>query len=46
MTYTLQKADGRLFAVYQTIYSEADKDMWYDWDRRLNDTLGEERLDS
>jgi hypothetical protein len=32
------RADINLFAVYQTMYSNADIEMWYDWDRRLGDT--------
>ena len=32
------KTDKDLFAVYQTIYSDADIEMWYDWNARLNDT--------
>lgn len=34
----LVQADIDLFAVYQTMYSNADIEMWYDWDRRLRDT--------
>lgn len=34
----LVKADRDLFAVYQTMYSNADIEMWYDWNRRLKDT--------
>lgn len=36
--YQFIKADKDLFAVYQTIYSQADMEMWYDWSARLNDT--------
>ncbi len=36
--FSLARADKALFAVYQTIYSNADIEMWYDWDRRLGDT--------
>jgi ribosomal protein S18 acetylase RimI-like enzyme len=32
------KADKDLFSVYQTIYSNADLEMWYDWNLRLQDT--------
>jgi GNAT superfamily N-acetyltransferase len=32
------RADINLFAIYQTMYSNADIEMWYDWDRRLKDT--------
>lgn len=38
MNYTLEQADKDLFAVYQTIYSNADIEMWYDWNKRLEDT--------
>ncbi len=38
MDFSLALADKDLFAVYQTIYSNADIEMWYDWNRRLNDT--------
>jgi len=34
----LIRADKNLFAIYQTMYSNADIEIWYDWDRRLNDT--------
>ena len=37
-SYTFEKADKDLFAVYQTIYSDADIEMWYDWNARLKDT--------
>jgi len=37
-SYTFTKADKELFAVYQTIYSQSDVEMWYDWNARLNDT--------
>ncbi len=36
--YQFIKADKNLFAVYQTIYSEADIEMWFSWNDRLNDT--------
>jgi len=36
--YTFEKADKDLFAVYQTIYSQADVEMWFSWEARLNDT--------
>lgn len=32
------KADKHKFAVFQTIYANADYNMWYDWERRLDDT--------
>ena len=38
MGFSLEQADKNLFAVYQTMYSKADIEMWYDWNRRLNDT--------
>jgi ribosomal protein S18 acetylase RimI-like enzyme len=38
MEISLVKADMSLFAIYQTMYSNADIEMWYDWDERLNDT--------
>ena len=38
--YTFAKADNDLFAVYQTIYSQADIEMWFSWEHRLNDTKG------
>lgn len=38
MKMTLEKADKDLFAVYQTMYSRADIEMWYDWKDRLDDT--------
>jgi len=34
----LVQADKNHFAVYHTMYSNADIEMWNDWDRRLNDT--------
>lgn len=37
-SYQYIKAEKDLFAVYQTIYSQADIEMWYDWNARLNDT--------
>jgi ribosomal protein S18 acetylase RimI-like enzyme len=36
--YTFENADKGLFAVYQTLYSGADIEMWFDWNARLNDT--------
>lgn len=36
--FSLVRADKELFAVYQTICSGADIEMWFDWDRRLKDT--------
>jgi hypothetical protein len=38
MNVDLVQADINLFAVYQTMYSNADIEMWYDWNRRLEDT--------
>lgn len=38
MNSLLVQADKNLFSIYQTIYSNADIEMWYDWNRRLNDT--------
>jgi GNAT superfamily N-acetyltransferase len=38
LNFSLLQADKDLFAVYQTIYSNADIEMWYDWNRRLGDT--------
>ena len=38
MDFSLVLADKDLFAVYQTMYSKADIEMWYDWNRRLDDT--------
>lgn len=32
------KADKDKFAIFQTIYANADYNMWYDWERRLDDT--------
>ena len=34
----LIKADKDVFAVYQTIYSNADTELHFDWNKRLNDT--------
>lgn len=34
----IKRADKAFFAVYQTVYSGADIEMWYDWKARLNDT--------
>ncbi|WP_152399151.1 GNAT family N-acetyltransferase [Paenibacillus cellulositrophicus] len=36
--YRLKQAEQELFAVYQVIYSDADIEMWYDWNSRLDDT--------
>lgn len=36
--YKLEQADKELFAVYQVLYADADIEMWYDWNTRLNDT--------
>lgn len=38
MEYRFERADKDLFAVYQTIYSGADIEMWFSWKDRLNDT--------
>ena len=38
MNINLAKADDALFAVYQTMYSNADTNMSYDWNSRLGDT--------
>lgn len=38
MKYEFIKADKDLFAIYQTMYSQADIEMWYDWNKRLEDT--------
>ena len=38
MSINLIKANKNLFAVYQTIYSNTDLEMWCDWNRRLEDT--------
>lgn len=38
MNFSLVQADKDLFAIYQTMYSKADLEMWYDWNRRLDDT--------
>lgn len=37
--FTFAKADKELFAVYQTIYSNSDIELWYDWKTRLKDTM-------
>jgi len=36
--YKMEQAEKDLFAVYQVLYSDADIEMWYDWNSRLNDT--------
>lgn len=36
--YTFVKADKDLFAVYQTIHSGEDLELWFDWKSRLEDT--------
>jgi len=36
--YKIEQAEKDLFAVYQVLYSDADIEMWYDWNSRLNDT--------
>lgn len=38
MDFSLVQANKDLFAVYQTMYSKADIEMWYDWNRRLGYT--------
>lgn len=38
MSFELVQAEKSLFAVCQTIYSDADTELWYDWQRRLQDT--------
>ncbi|HBN84915.1 MAG TPA: hypothetical protein DDZ89_13855, partial [Clostridiales bacterium] len=38
MEFSLVQADKNLFAIYQTIYSNVDIEMWFDWNKRLNDT--------
>ena len=38
MNIKLIKADMALFAIYQTIYSNADIEMWFSWNERLEDT--------
>ena len=38
MKSKLIKVDDKLFAVYQTMYSNADTNMSYDWESRLRDT--------
>ncbi|MDD5900853.1 MAG: GNAT family N-acetyltransferase [Lachnospiraceae bacterium] len=38
MVFSLVQADKDLFAIYQTMYSKADIEMWYDWNRQLDDT--------
>ena len=38
MNTSLQKADRNAFAVYQTIYSNADTNLHFDWEKRLGDT--------
>lgn len=39
MSVSIIKADKNLFSIYQTMYSNADIEMWYDWNQRLEDTL-------
>ena len=36
--YAVVKADKELFAVYQTVYANADTNLQFDWKRRLGDT--------
>jgi GNAT superfamily N-acetyltransferase len=36
--FCVKKAEKELFSVYQTIYSNADTNVKFDWKRRLNDT--------
>lgn len=43
MDINIIKADKNLFAIYQTMYSNVDMEMWYDWDRRLKDTTWTEQ---
>ena len=38
MNGTLLKVDKNAFAVYQTIYSNADTNLNFDWEKRLCDT--------
>ena len=38
MRFCVKRAEKGLFAVYQTIYSNSDTEMWYDWAKRLGDT--------
>lgn len=38
MGFSLTKAEKEQFAIFQTMYSNADYNMWYDWERRLQDT--------
>jgi ribosomal protein S18 acetylase RimI-like enzyme len=37
--FSFEKADKELFAVYNTIYSDTDIEMWNDWNMRLKDTM-------
>ncbi|RPJ51138.1 MAG: N-acetyltransferase [Chloroflexi bacterium] len=37
--YLLIRAEKKLFAAYQTLYSNADTNLFYDWQMRLSDTL-------
>lgn len=37
--FSFVKADKELFSVYQTIYSNTDIELWYDWKTRLTDTI-------
>ncbi|WP_160042655.1 GNAT family N-acetyltransferase [Paenibacillus sp. USDA918EY] len=36
--FRLEQAEKNSFAVHQAIYSNADLEMWYDWNARLDDT--------
>lgn len=36
--YQFEKADKELFAAYQAIYSQEDRELWSDWTARLDDT--------
>lgn len=36
--FTVEQADKDLFAIYNLMYTGADYDMWFDWEKRLQDT--------
>ncbi len=38
MTYKFERAGKDLFAAYQVIHSQADVEMWYNWEAQLDDT--------
>ena len=38
MLCSVVKADKNIFSVYQTIYSDADTNLSFDWEKRLSDT--------